>query len=194
MMSGRFLLILISYFCISVTAFAFQKTLPIQYENASTTTLKRIAKYGFSENSVCSFNFEAFLDNRQNKQTVAFSGKSIIASGVDAWLSDAQHAFFSNTTRDSATYQITAVPSLTRMYSYPESMNILAITAMKVDFLIDGERVDTRRYRGFFAKTNWANGDGEYLTALNEAVNDMLPKLVTDLNNVCKKVTATQAI
>jgi hypothetical protein len=162
------------------------KSMPISFDAPSAANLKKLQKTALAEDAMCSFTVADISDQRQNKQTIGFS---LNASGVDSWLGDATKAYMANTVRPNATIQVQALPRLIRLYTYPESMNILGVSALVVDYVVDGKVVRSRQYRGFTAKTNWANGDGEYLTALNESLNDLMPKWHADLKSQCDSIS-----
>lgn len=180
---------LLMFSSLSFYSISAPKTLTIKYEPISEKAKSKLSKSSVSKMVSCSFESDDIADNRQNKQTVAnMWSDSLNIDGVNQWLEEARSTFLSNIAIDNARVNVTISPKLTRLYSYPESMNILGVSALVVDYVVDGHVVDTRHYRGFYAKTNWAGGNGEYLTALNLSINDLMGKMYSDLNSVCSEI------
>lgn len=158
---------------------------PFQYEAMSKAQLDKLKKNGVPSSSNCAFTVSGMVDARQNTQSFAFNGSNLQATGVDSWFLAATKAHLGYAEKADSKINIEVKPTLVRMYSYPESMNINAVLAVQVDFSVNGMPLETRKYRGFDSKSNWANGDSEYFTALNNAVNNLLPKVSADLASVC---------
>ena len=158
-------------------AHAAEKNMEMAYEAPPLSQKKAIAKVIEALPAECAFTTAAALDLRQNKQTIAIQfGQSLIGDNVTSWLDSAVSQNLPNQQSSSSATNVKIVPKLRRLYSYPESMNILGVTALELDYMV-GEKVAlTKHYRGFYAKTNWAGGDGEFISALNLAINNSMPK------------------
>lgn len=172
------------------------EVLTIEYDKrANKTQTKKKSKTIAEENvelSNCKFNILPFNDARQNKLTIGTNySKALLVQGVDKWLEDASNDLVLKKLKASAANakEITVRPSLTRLYSYSEGMNILGVSAIKVHFYYDDKLIDTRRYRGFGSTLNWANGDSEFLDAADESISKALPKLTKDLDNICNSLS-----
>lgn len=167
------------------TAQAKQINLPMVYEPIAKAKQGKLLQT-VSGTGSCTFAVLPPEDQRQNTQTIGYNGANLTALKVNDWLQTALTTVVGQSNNPSAQNQIELAPKLTRLYTYHESMNILGVTSVTIDFKANGRVVDTRQYRGFYAKTNWAGADGEYVTALNDAVNNMLPKLASELPEICK--------
>ena len=167
---------------------AKQVQLPMIYEPMAKLKLSKLLEKSLADNAACSFQVLPAQDIRPNKLSIGFNGANLDAQKVTDWLYTAMVALFDHTKRDQAKLQVTVEPKLTRLYTYHESMNILGVTSVILEFKVNGSLVETRQYRGFYAKTNWAAANGEYVTALNDAMNNMLPKIVNELTAVCQTI------
>lgn len=166
---------------VASASFAAVTDVEMEFQPLSKKKQAKMAKKPSVEGN-CSFVVNDFKDERQNKQTISYGHN---ATGVVAWLNEATNYYTKGLDNSDADVNILVQPTLVRLYSYPESMNINGVTAIVVTYLVDGNEIDTRYYRGFYGKTNWANGDGEYVTALNDSIHNLMPKLVSDFSNVC---------
>lgn len=174
-------------------AFATVTDVQIIAEKMQKKTAKSFASSVKTLNDLatsCGYQVQDIADARQNKETVSWT---VSATGVDSWLSTVKESIAKAPTEAKGGTEIKVLPKLTRLYAYNESMNINGVTAFMVDFEVNGQVVDTRHYRGFYSKTNWANGDKEFLTAINYATHDLVIKLVNDLENVCQSVANNPA-
>jgi hypothetical protein len=161
-------------------------TLEIEFDSLSDKTSTKINK---AQPSDCSFNMLELSDDRQNKETVAFAfPDSLAISNIEEYLTKVKETSNRFTLDENAQHKIDVNARLIRMYTYPESMNILGVTAIIADFMINGEVVKSRQYRGFYAKTNWAGGKGEYLTAINDSAQELIKSYTLDLTNICKDI------
>ncbi len=167
------------------TAQAKQINLPMVYEPIAKAKQGKLLQT-VSGTGSCTFTVLPPEDKRQNTQTIGFNGANLTALKVTDWLETALSTVVGASKQPSKQHLIELAPKLTRLYTYHESMNILGVTSVTIDFKANGRVVDTRQYRGFYAKTNWAGADGEYVTALNDAVNNLLPKLASELPEICK--------
>lgn len=182
------IILMLSAVTLSGVAHAKQVQLPMVYEPMTTPKLTKVLQNGLPDTAACSFAVEQAEDLRPNKLSIGFNGSNLQAQKVTDWLHSAMVPFFDHAKREKAALQIAVQPKLTRLYTYHESMNILGVTSVKLDFKVKGEVVTSRHYRGFYAKTNWAAANGEYVTALNDAVNNMMPKVVQDLTQLCAHI------
>jgi hypothetical protein len=152
---------------------------------------KASTKINMAQPSDCSFNMLELSDDRQNKETVAFAfPDSIAISNIEEYLEKVKETSNGFTIDENAQYKVDVNARLIRMYTYPESMNILGITAIVADFMVNGEIVKSRQYRGFYAKTNWAGGKGEYLTAINDSAQELIKSYTLDLTNICNDISS----
>ena len=181
--------ILISALALSSTSFianAGLTTLEIEFDSLSNKASTQIDE---AQPSDCSFNMLELSDDRQNKETVAFAfPDSLAISNIEEYLAKVKKTSNGYTVDENAPHKIDVNARLIRMYTYPESMNILGVTAIVADFMVNGEVIKSRQYRGFYAKTNWAGGKGEYLTAINDSAQELIKNYTLDLTNICKDI------
>ena len=171
------------------TALAASASVPMKYEAAESASEKRILLALKMVPRECQVEIADFSDNRHNKKTISnFFGKSLIGDGVDAWLGAAKSEYLNDIKTEYSNLVLEAKPKLHRLYAYPESMNINGVVAIEIDYFVNGEFHESKHYRGFYGKTNWANGNGEYVTALNLALNHSMVKITEDLGKVCRSV------
>lgn len=176
---------------VMVPSYAEVKNVTLKYEHPKKKAKKRMAKQALKKNSSCSFSVSDFTDARQNKQTVANKfGGSLQPTNLPSWLNSVRESASKNTQRESADIKIIAKPTLLRLYTYNESLNINAVNAVQVNFEVAGKTIISKHYRGFYGKTNWANGDGEHLTALNLSINNFIERYKKDLNSICDKIVS----
>ena len=136
----------------------------------------------------CEFLAENFLDSRANKETIGTNfSVPLRAQKVDEWLENLSTDFRKKVQSKSSapTQKVTIKPEMVRLYAYAQGMNLLGVIAVKVNYEQAGNVIATKYYRGFAAKANWANGIGEYNTAVNKATENLLPKIINDLPMVC---------
>lgn len=164
-------------------------TLEMGVEKPGKSMLKMLKANKLSTDSQCSFSFEDIVDSRQNKITVAHVRTSFSADELEPWMQRVKAQYFDDLQRSSSVIEVLVKPRLTRLYAAPQSMNIHGVAASILDFEVNGDVVLQKHYRGFYAKTNWANGDGEYATALNYALNGLLTNVSVDLNAVCTELS-----
>lgn len=181
---------------------AAQKTVDLKYEAASSTKkskTKKVKKKKSKQqqeaaapvqaaNSVaCNVNIEDITDNRKNKVTLGTNGaEPLIPTGLEQWLTDIKTSEMVNkTTNWKGEKVITVKPSLTKLYAYAENANIHGVFSLSVDITTDGETI-TKKYRGMGSKANMINGFGEYATALNYAVKETMPRVISDIEAICK--------
>mgnify|MGYP000020321366 FL=1 len=181
--------VLIGALALSSTSFianAGLTKMEIEFDSLSN---KASTKINQAQPSDCSFNMLELSDDRQNKETVALAfPDSIGISNIEEYLGRVKETSNGFTVDENAQHKIDVNARLIRMYTYPESMNILGITAIVADFMVNGEVVKSRQYRGFYAKTNWAGGKGEYLTAINDSAQELIKSYTLDLTNICKDI------
>jgi hypothetical protein len=110
----------------------------------------------------------------------------LLPSGLDSWLETMRtEELVNKTSAWKGTRQLQIKPSLTRLYSYAESMNIHGVISLNVEYWLDDQLVDTKYYRGVGSKANMMNALGEYATALNYAVHEMAPQVIEDAKQLC---------
>lgn len=164
-------------------------SLPIEYEAMSDKQTKALKTQTIGSESKCSFTITGFVDERQNKETVAqMFGESLHVSNLDDYLNTLGEQANKLTQVKDAEYQVSVVPRLIRLYSYPQSLNILGVSAAVFDFQIEGKTIHTQQMRGFYAKTNWAGANSEYLSALNYASNELIANYASNLPGLCERI------
>ncbi|MEY4589620.1 MAG: hypothetical protein RL497_1696 [Pseudomonadota bacterium] len=154
----------------------------MEYKPASTTT-KPAANTSVG---ACQIVIEGFRDNRMNQETIGTNfSVPLYSTGLDKWLSDAKADLWDKKIAGGTGKTIVVKPSLTRLYSYAQSMNIISVMAFQVAFDVNGKTIATKKYRANGSKTNMMNAAGEYYTALNYAAHAAMPLLLNDLPGIC---------
>ncbi|HWV15294.1 MAG TPA: hypothetical protein VN030_07660 [Cellvibrio sp.] len=137
----------------------------------------------------CQVKFDEFQDNRSNKQTVGTNAiRSLSPTGLEVWLKDAEADIWLGKVKNSSGKVVTVKPKLERLYAYAQSMNLHGVMAISVDYFVEGQLIETRKYRGFGSTGNTWNAESEYYEALSYAAHDALPKVLKDINSLCEKV------
>ena len=185
--------LLLALVSISFSVSAHQIKIPMTYEAMPKASFDKVVKASQAGTEACAFTILPTLDKRQNKVTIAFNGDNLEATEVSLWLNTAMQHFTTHTQQASAKAKLQVQPTLTRLYTYHESMNIHGVVSVKLDYVLNDQLVESKQYRGFYAKTNWAGANGEYVTALNDAINNLMPKVVQDLPRVCQAVSSAPA-
>lgn len=195
-------LLIIFSFSTAHAAKAPQKAVELEYEAASaprkTTKTKKVKKKQTKQEAVqqmpaptdnfaCNVQVNDIVDARKNKVTLGTNGiEPLLPTGLDQWLLDIKKAELVEKTKNwTGARNVQVTPSLTKLYGYAENMNIHGVFSVTVDIAIDG-KTTTKKYRGMVSKANMVNGYGEYATALNYAVHEVMPRLVEDLKAACK--------
>lgn len=179
-----------------------QKTVELEYEAAATprktTKTKKVKRRTPKaevvspattpvNNFACNVDVSDIVDARKNKVTLGTNGlEPLLPSSLDQWLVDIKKAELVDKTKGwSGEKNIKVTPSLTKLYAYAENMNLHGVFSISVDISVNGETT-TKKYRGMGSKANMVNGYGEYATALNYAVQEVMPRVIQDLKAACK--------
>lgn len=201
-LSSFALLLIIFSFSTAHAAKVQQKTVELEYEAASaprkTSKTKKVKKRTAKAEAVspaaapvdrfaCNVDVSDIVDARKNKVTLGTNGfEPLLPSGLDQWLVDIKKAELVDKTKGWAGEKnIKVTPSMTKLYAYAENMNLHGVFSLSVDISVNGETT-TKKYRGMGSKANMVNGYGEYATALNYAVQEVMPRLIEDLKAACK--------
>lgn len=153
----------------------------------STQKANAVAVVPSSVSLSCDVKINPFTDNRKNQQTLGTTmSKSLQANGISEWLADASADLWSSKIKSTASAKtITLQPSLLKLYSYAQSMNIHGVIALKVDFIENGKVVDSKIYRGLGSAANVWNAEYEYYDSLSRAAHNAFPKVLQDLSQKC---------
>lgn len=182
----------------SMAAVENQKLVPLEYTSKVVKTTKktvtRKSRSAAKQQVVipayeCKVDVAPVADERNNKVTLGASWSGpLLPGGLDTWLNTVREKELVNKTHTwSGDKQLLIKPSVTRLYSYAESMNIHGVIALKVEYWLDNKLVQTKSYRGMGSKANMMNALGEYATALNYAVHEIAPDMLADVKNYCVK-------
>jgi hypothetical protein len=175
-----------------LVAMEYQKKVTKKQKKVTTTSRKKSTAAQSAVAPVvydCRVQVAAVNDNRNNKVTLGANWVGpLLPAGVDTWLEAVRTQELVNKTSSwSGSRQLEIKPTLTRLYSYAESMNIHGVISLNVEYWLDNKLVDTKFYRGVGSKANMMNALGEYATALNYAVHEMAPQVIEDAKQLCKK-------
>ncbi len=177
-----------------------QKLVPLEYEKKvakkqQKTTSNSSRKGAKAKSAVapavydCRVEVAAISDSRNNKVTLGSTwAEPLLPQGLDTWLEAVRtQELVNHTSKWNGSRQLQIKPSLNRLYSYAESMNIHGVVSLNVEYWLDNKLVDTKYYRGVGSKANMMNALGEYATALNYAVHEVAPEVIEDAKQLCKK-------
>lgn len=180
---------------VTMAAANAQKLVPLEYktkvskatQKTTTQTRKKSAQKAPAVSYACQVEVSAFSDLRNNKVTLGASWSDpLLPQGLDTWLDTVRTKELVNKTSAwKGDKKLLVKPSVTRLYSYAESMNIHGVIALKVEYWLDDKLVQTKNYRGMGSKANMMNALGEYATALNYAVHEVAPDVLADMKNYC---------
>jgi hypothetical protein len=140
--------------------------------------------------ATCQIKHADFQDIRLNKETVGTNfKKSLQPQGLDTWFKDAEKDLWEKRIHNPSSGKvITLQPKIFRLYSYAQSMNIHGVMGIAVDFMTDGKVIESRKYRSLGSTTNGWNAEREYYQALSYAAHDVMPKVLKDIPDICKKL------
>ena len=166
---------------------------PIQSVKLTKKMEKQFTQVGKKiSGSGCSFNVLPFKDERFNKSTISWA---VNATNVDAWLVDLHKSLIEPVMSETSDKLVIEVsPSLNRLYTYNESMNINGMAVAMADYSIQGDTFKTSHHRGFYSKTNWANGDSEFIESAEKATHEMLLSLLKKLPEVCEQAKSSSSL
>lgn len=175
-----------AHFAATATA-ATQKLVPLEYKTKVSRTTQKSVQQAPALSYVCQVEVSPFSDQRNNKVTLGASwSEPLLPQGLDSWLETVRAKELVNKTSSwTGDRKLLVKPSVTRLYSYAESMNIHGVIALKVEYWLDGELVETKSYRGMGSKANMVGALGEYATALNYAVHEVAPDVLADMKKYC---------
>lgn len=133
-------------------------------------------------------------DDRINKETIGASASAPLLSGdLSKWLADglANLKHFGYSLGDLKSQMppqgtVAIKASLGRVYTWHVGLKIFSMVALKVEFIDANGSVQVKRYRARGDKTNMVGAEAEYVTALNYALNNLLPTMASDLALLCK--------
>ena len=140
----------------------------------------------------CSVAIAQATDSRPNKESIGHEYKPILSGDPVPWvgsaLDDLKRYGFTVQRADAlkpAAGTIVVRPELFRAYVWHGQLRINGMVAMNVEFITPSGKQITRKYRASGSKNNWAGATGEYMTALNYAMNNAVAKLAGDMVKMC---------
>jgi hypothetical protein len=140
----------------------------------------------------CSVAIAQAADIRPNKESIGHEFKPILSGDPVPWvgtaLEDLKRYGFSVQRMDTlkpVAGTIVVRPELYRTYVWHGQLRINGMVAMNVEFITPSGKHVTRKYRASGSKNNWAAATGEYMTALNYAMNNAVAKLAGDMVKLC---------
>lgn len=80
--------------------------------------------------------------------------------------------------------QVVLAVELKLAHTWSAGLNLLSHVVLRVRHQ-NGEAEDIRHYHGLGTKLNWANGNGEFMTTLNQAMTEALVALAGDAASAC---------
>lgn len=81
--------------------------------------------------------------------------------------------------------QVTADVALRLAHSWSAGLNLVSHVVLQTTYRMPGAEAVVRQYHGMGTRTNWANGNGEFMSVLNLGMEEAVRGLVTDTAALC---------
>ncbi|MGF6350642.1 hypothetical protein [Variovorax sp. W2I14] len=81
--------------------------------------------------------------------------------------------------------QVSAVVALRLAHAWSAGLNLVSHVVLKVSYRLPGGEVATRLYHGMGTRTNWASGNGEFMSVLNLGMEEAVRSMATDAAALC---------
>ncbi|MDP9994913.1 hypothetical protein J2W28_005285 [Variovorax boronicumulans] len=82
--------------------------------------------------------------------------------------------------------QVSAVVALRLAHAWSAGLNLVSHVVLKVSYRLPGGEVATRLYHGMGTRTNWASGNGEFMSVLNLGMEEAVRSMATDAAALCE--------
>jgi hypothetical protein len=82
--------------------------------------------------------------------------------------------------------QVSAVVALRLAHAWSAGLNLVSHVVLKVNYRLPGGAVATRLYHGMGTRTNWASGNGEFMSVLNLGMEEAVRSMATDAAALCE--------
>lgn len=87
-------------------------------------------------------------------------------------------------TSTTAPGQVSADVGLRLAHGWSAGLNLVSHVVLTVNYHLPGGDA-VRQYHGMGTRTNWKNGNGEYMAVLNLGIDEALRSMVADFSTVC---------
>lgn len=84
-----------------------------------------------------------------------------------------------------AARQVTADVALRLAHAWSTGLNLVSHVVLQTTYRLPGAEPVVRQYHGMGTRTNWANGNGEYMSVLNLGIEEAVRGMATDAAAVC---------
>ena len=82
--------------------------------------------------------------------------------------------------------QVSAVVALRLAHAWSAGLNLVSHVVLKVSYRLPGGEVATRLYHGMGTRTNWASGNGEFMSVLNLGMEEAVRSMAADAAALCE--------
>jgi len=81
--------------------------------------------------------------------------------------------------------QVTADVALRLAHSWSAGLNLVSHVVLQATYRAPGAEAVVRQYHGMGTRTNWANGNGEFMSVLNLGMEEAVRGMVADTAALC---------
>lgn len=81
--------------------------------------------------------------------------------------------------------QVTADVALRLAHSWSAGLNLVSHVVLQATYRMPGTEAVVRQYHGMGTRTNWANGNGEFMSVLNLGMEEAVRGMVSDAAALC---------
>ncbi|WP_422084646.1 hypothetical protein [Variovorax sp.] len=85
-----------------------------------------------------------------------------------------------------AARQVTADVALRLAHAWSAGLNLVSHVVLQATYRTPGAEPVVRQYHGMGTRTNWANGNGEFMSVLNLGIEESVRGLATDAAALCE--------
>jgi len=82
--------------------------------------------------------------------------------------------------------QVSAVVALRLAHAWSAGLNLVSHVVLKVNYRLPGGEMASRLYHGMGTRTNWASGNGEFMSVLNLGMEEAVRSMATDAAALCE--------
>jgi len=85
-----------------------------------------------------------------------------------------------------AARQVTADVALRLAHAWSAGLNLVSHVVLQATYRTPGTEPVVRQYHGMGTRTNWANGNGEFMSVLNLGIEEAVRGMATDAAALCE--------
>lgn len=86
----------------------------------------------------------------------------------------------------AAARQVTAEVALRLAHGWSAGLNLVSHVVLQASYRLPGGEVVVRQYHGMGTRTNWASGNGEFMSVLNLGMEEAVRSLARDAGALCE--------